>query len=90
MRVGDDSKGKKTAMKAFTIAAVALALLAVPAHAQLNSKRHAGDAQKKADPGAPKVDEKAYKAALERIPEPKEKYDPWAVTKPADAGKKSK
>lgn len=77
-------------MKAFTIAAVALALLAVPAQAQLNSKRHAGDAQKKADPGAPKVDEKAYKAALERIPEPKEKYDPWAVTKPADAGKKSK
>ena len=65
-------------MKAFTIAAVALALLAVPAHAQLNSKRHAGDAQKKADPGAAKVDEKAYKAALERIPEPKEKYDPWA------------
>ena len=78
------------AMKAFTIAAVALALLVVPAHAQLNNKRHAGDAQKKADPGAPKVDEKAYKAALERIPDPKEKYDPWAVTKPADAGKKSK
>ncbi|WP_271586392.1 pyrroloquinoline quinone-dependent dehydrogenase [Bradyrhizobium sp. CCBAU 53415] len=24
------------------------------------------------------VDEKAYKAALERIPEPKDKYDPWA------------
>ena len=77
-------------MKAFTIAAVALALLAVPAHAQLNSKRHAGDAQKKTDPDRPKVDEKAYKAALERIPESKEKYDPWAVTKPADAGKKSK
>jgi hypothetical protein len=88
--MGDGFKGKKTAMKAFTIAAVALALLAVPASAQLNSKRHAGDAQKKADPGAAKVDEKAYKAALERIPEPKEKYDPWAVTKPADAGKKSK
>jgi hypothetical protein len=80
---------KKTAMKAFTIAAVALALLAAPAHAQLNSKRHANDAQKKADPG-PKVDEKAYKAALERIPEPKEKYDPWGVARPADAAKKSK
>ena len=24
------------------------------------------------------VDEQAYKAALERIPEPKEKYDPWS------------
>ena len=77
-------------MKALTIAAVALALLAAPAHAQLNSKRHAGDAQKKADPGAPKVDEKAYKAALERIPEPKEKYDPWAVTKTAEPAKKPK
>ena len=77
-------------MKAFTIAAVALALLAVPAHAQLNSKRHAGDPQKKADPGAPKVDENAYKAALERIPEPKEKYDPWGVARPTDAAKKPK
>jgi hypothetical protein len=77
-------------MKVFTIAAVTLALLAMPAYAQVNSKRHVGDEQKKADPGRPKVDENAYKAALERIPEPKEKYDPWAVTKPADAGKKSK
>ena len=76
-------------MKAFTIAAIALALLAAPAHAQLNSKRHANDAQKKSDP-RPKVDEKAYKAALERIPEPKEKYDPWAVARPGDAAKKSK
>jgi hypothetical protein len=76
-------------MKAFTIAAVALALLAAPAYAQLNSKRHANDAQKKSDPG-PKVDEKAYKAALERIPEPKEKYDPWAVARPGDAAKKPK
>jgi hypothetical protein len=82
--------GKKTAMKAFTIAALALALLAPPAYAQLNSKRHAGDEQKKADPGRPKVDENAYKAALERIPEPKEKYDPWGVARPADAAKKSK
>jgi hypothetical protein len=78
------------AVKAFTVATVALALLAAPASAQLNSKRHAGDEQKKADPGRPKVDENAYKAALERIPEPKEKYDPWGVARPADAAKKSK
>jgi hypothetical protein len=89
MRPGDVPEGKKTAMRAFTIAAVALALLAAPASAQLNSKRHAGD-EKKADPGRPKVDDKAYKAALERIPEPKEKYDPWAVARPGDAAKKSK
>jgi hypothetical protein len=76
-------------MKAFTTMAVALALLATPAHAQLNAKRHAADEQKKSDPGRAKVDEKAYKAALERIPEPKEKYDPWGGARPGDA-KKSK
>jgi hypothetical protein len=34
----------------------------------------------------PQVDESAYKAALERIPEPKEKYDPWGVARPGGAG----
>lgn len=77
-------------MRWVTMAAVAFAVLAVPAHAQLNSKRHAGDAQKKTDNAAPKVDEKAYKAALERIPEPKEKYDPWGGARPGDAAKKSR
>jgi hypothetical protein len=87
---GDEPKGKRTAMKAFTIAAIALALLVAPAHAQMGGKRHGGDAEKKADSGRPKVDEKAYKAALEKIPEPKEKYDPWGVARPSDAAKKSK
>jgi hypothetical protein len=76
-------------MKALTIAAIALALAAAPASAQLNEKRHQHDA-KKGEATRPKVDEKAYKAALERIPEPKEKYDPWGVARPADAAKKSK
>src|SRR3954468_20928813 len=52
---------RRTAMRTVTVTAVALALLALPAQAQLNSKRHAGDAQKKTDSAAPKVDEKAYK-----------------------------
>jgi hypothetical protein len=76
-------------MKALTIAAMALALLAAPASAQLNEKRHQHDA-KKDEAARPKVDEKAYKAALERIPEPKEKYDPWGVARPAEPAKKSK
>jgi hypothetical protein len=79
-----------TAMKAVMMAAVALALVAVPAHAQLNGKRHAGDEQKKVDSTRAKVDEKAYKAALERIPEPKEKYDPWGAARPADAARKTR
>ena len=36
-----------------------------------------------------KVNDKAYQEALKRIPEPKQKYDPWAVTKTPDADKKS-
>jgi len=38
----------------------------------------------------PEVDEKAYKAALERIPEPKQKYDPWGVARPAEPAKQTK
>ena len=52
-------------------------------------KRHQGDDQKKQEK-KPEVDEKAYKAALERIPEPKEKYDPWGVARPAEPAKKPK
>ena len=73
----------------FAVAAVMLALVAMPALAQVNAKRHQGD-EKKTEQKNPQVDEKAYKAALERIPEPREKYDPWAVTKPADPAKKPK
>jgi hypothetical protein len=38
----------------------------------------------------PKVDEKAYKAALEKIPAPKQKYDPWGVARPSDDAKAGK
>jgi hypothetical protein len=61
----------------------------VPAHAQMGGKRHRGD-DSKSEPKKPQVDDKAYKAALERIPEPKEKYDPWGVARPADTAKKPK
>ena len=75
-------------MRIFTIATVILSLLAMPAYAQ--GKRPNTSEEKKAKDDRPKVDEKAYKAALERIPEPKEKYDPWAVTKSTDSAKKPK
>ena len=36
----------------------------------------------------PRVDEKAYKAALDRIPTPKKPYDPWSqVHEPEPAAK---
>jgi hypothetical protein len=82
-----DGWRRTQAMRTFTIAAVVLAVLAVPVHAQ-GRRPHAED--KKADQKKPQVDEKAYKAALERIPEPKEKYDPWGVARPAEPAKKPK
>jgi hypothetical protein len=89
MRAGREHDWERTAMKAFTIAAITLVWLTMPASAQVNEKRHQGDA-KKTEQKRPAVDEKAYKAALERIPEPKEKYDPWGVARPAEPAKKSK
>lgn len=76
-------------MKTFTVAAVMLTLIAMPAHAQMKAKQHRPD-EKQVDEKQKKMDEKAYKAALERIPEPKEKYDPWGVARPAEPAKKPK
>jgi hypothetical protein len=73
------------------MAVAVLALLAVPAQAQMGGGKrgHRGDDTKGADK-TPKVDDKAYQEALKRIPDSKEKYDPWAVTKATDADKSSK
>jgi hypothetical protein len=80
--VGDD-KGEQ-GMKSLTVAAALLALLALPAQAQMGGGRHGGRGDdKKSDEKKPQVDEKAYKDALKRIPEPKEKYDPWSGARPA-------
>jgi hypothetical protein len=38
----------------------------------------------------PKVDEKAYKSALDRIPTPDKKYDPWGVARPTEPEKPAK
>jgi hypothetical protein len=75
-------------MRTFAVAAAILALVAAPAHAQ--GKRPQAEGQQKKKDDKPQVDEGAYKAALERIPEPKEKYDPWSITKPAEPAKKPK
>ncbi len=76
-------------MKIFTFVMAVLALIVVPAHAQMGGKRHQGE-EKKTGQKENKVDEKAYKAALEKIPDSKEKYDPWAITKPVEPARKPK
>jgi len=74
-------------MRSLVIAAavMAAAMLALsPAQAQMGGggRHHQGGNDSKSDK-KPKVDEKAYKAAPERLPQPKEKYDPWRVARPA-------
>ncbi len=75
-------------MKIRVVAAAMLVMIAMPAQAQMGGKRHGGG--DKTEPKKPQVDDKAYKAALERIPDSKEKYDPWGVARPADPAKKPK
>jgi hypothetical protein len=77
------------AMKVLALAVAMTMAIVMPAYAQMGGgKKHQGDDKKTEQ--KPKVDDKAYKAALERIPDPKEKYDPWGVARPADAAKKPK
>jgi hypothetical protein len=75
-------------MKRIMTVASLLVLLTSPVQAQMGGKRHHGD-DKGSEQKKSKVDEQAYKAALEKIPEPKAKYDPWGMTRPADSDKKS-
>jgi hypothetical protein len=69
---------------AFLIA-VALLIAAPSGHAQMGKKgSHAAPSGEE----KPRVDEKAYNAALKRIPDPKKPYDPWSqVHDPEPAAK---
>ena len=70
---------------ALVIAAVAL-LLASSAYAQQGKK---GNHSAAPTENKPKVDDKAYKAALDRIPTPKKPYDPWGQVHDAEPAKPS-
>jgi hypothetical protein len=64
------------------IAAALIALLAGAAHAQGLGRMGKGKppptaAQKTENPAKKKADEKAYTDALDKIPDSKEKPDPW-------------
>lgn len=68
-------------MKRVVIAAILVALssgaLSSSAMAQMGGGRGLRNMSDGKKEEKPKIDEKAYKDALERIPEAKEKYDPW-------------
>ena len=75
-------------MRIPVVAAAMLALMALPAQAQMGGGWQHRGGGKSSDQKKPQVDEKAYKAALERIPEPKQKYEPWGVDRPAEPDSK--
>jgi hypothetical protein len=65
---------------AVTIASLAMPL-ASPAFAQ---GRHKKTDDKTTTTPAVKADDKAYKSALDRMPAPTQKYDPWGGMRPPD------
>jgi hypothetical protein len=81
-------------MKAITalVAAAAVISIALPAYSQNTLAKRPGSGGYGGPPAdnKPKIDEKAYKSALERIPEPAQKYDPWGVARPPEPVKTGK
>jgi hypothetical protein len=68
------------------VTAAALLLVVPSANAQMGGKKgsHAPPEEAK-----PRVDDKAYKAALDRIPTPKKPYDPWGQVHDAEPAPKA-
>ena len=77
--------GGAKAIKLPLVVAAIMSLLTLPASAQGMGKK-GGRGGPPAE-NHPKVDEKAYKAALDRIPTPKQPYDPWGQAHQSDAPK---
>jgi hypothetical protein len=82
--------GATEASKILIVAATVISALAFPAYSQNFGKKGGGYAGPPVE-NRPKVDEKAYKAALDRIPTPARQFDPWGIARPsnpATAGQK--
>jgi hypothetical protein len=83
----------KLAAFAFAVSLAIMTTTAVtPADAQMGGghHRHGDGGDQKAAAKTPKVDEKAYNAALKSIPDSKEKFDPWGCLGVSPAAKKPK
>jgi hypothetical protein len=75
----------KAAEIALIVAAVTLFLIP-SAYAQGMSGKKGGHSAPPTET-KPKVDDKAYKAALDRIPTPKKPYDPWGEVHSSESTK---
>jgi hypothetical protein len=82
--------GRTKAMATLVAAAAIMSWLAVPAYPQSIQNRKSGGPSTPPVEKHPPVDEKAYKAALDRIPVPDKKYDPWGIARPPEPGKGAK
>jgi hypothetical protein len=70
---------------------IAMMVLSAPAaEAQMGGGHHRRGGDQKAASKAPKVDQKAYDAALKTIPDSKEKFDPWGSLGVSSQAKKPK
>jgi hypothetical protein len=78
--------GIQTTKMAIVVATI-ISSLTLPAYSQgMKKGSHAAPTTETRQP----VDEKAYKAALDRIPTPKQPYDPWGVARPSEPAKPGK
>jgi hypothetical protein len=81
--------GGTKAIKTLVTAATVVSWLTLPAYPQGLGKMGGGYAGPPVETHAP-VDEKAYKAALERVPAPDRKYDPWGIARAPEPAKTTK
>jgi hypothetical protein len=82
--------GGTKAVGTLVVVAIVISSFTLPAYPQGWGNRKSGGPSTPPVENKPKVDEKAYKSALERIPEPTQKYDPWGVARPAEPAKTGK
>jgi hypothetical protein len=72
------------AIRVLIVTATVISEFTTPAYSQAFGNRSGGYAGPPPE-NHPKIDEKAYKAALDRIPSPDKKYDPWGVARPSES-----
>jgi hypothetical protein len=75
---------KTLAVLTIAVAVLALSIRSVSAQDFMERSRKQGPPPEEKHPT---VSDKDYKAALQKIPTPTEKYDPWGGARPADQAK---
>ena len=82
--------GGRRGIKTLIVAAAVISWFTFSAYPQGFGKRGGGPSGGPLVEKRPPVDEKAYKAALDRIPTPDQKYDPWGIAHPPEPAKSTK